>query len=188
MNFDAVKVVMPEAEVSLLLAMKLVRKRIAQADVLVALDGAQVRLGDHHHFDVATFMTRHGWRQVAQVERWQGRYVATGIEHAIEIHSNPGLGDVTTVLAEQRLLVVESKKGGLTPSKSSSEYKLMREALGQLLTLEQVPENVVLAIAVPHGDRFIKLAERWRKAPLIVRCGILIVTVACDGSVHGLDI
>lgn len=64
----------------------------------------------------------------------------------------------------------------------------MREALGQLLTLEQVPENVVLAIAVPHGDRFIKLAERWRKAPLIVRCGILIVTVACDGSGHGLDI
>lgn len=64
----------------------------------------------------------------------------------------------------------------------------MREALGQLLTLEAVPANAVLAVAVPHGERFVKLADRWRRAPLIARLGIHIVTVGVDGTVHGLDL
>jgi len=177
---------MPEAEVSLLLAFHLIREGLAQTDVSVALDGAQVRIGNQHHFDVHAFMSQHGWHHTQPGERWQGRYLTAGKEQAIEIHSSPGLGDVTTLLADRRPLVVEAKKGSLSPSKSSAEYKLIREALGQLLTLEEVPANAVLVIAVPRGERFVKLAERWRRAPLIVRTGIQIVTVDVDGSVHGL--
>ena len=188
MNSNADRAAMPEAVVSLLLAMHLIREGLAQADVSVALDGAQVRIGDHHHFDVPTFMSRHGWHHLTPGDRWQGRYLGDGMAHAIEIHSSPALGDVTTVLAGKKPLVVEAKKGSLIPSRSSAEYKLMREALGQLLTLEEVPANAILAIAVPHGERFIKLAERWRRAPLIARAGILIVTVAVDGAVEGLDL
>ena len=62
---------------------------------------------------------------------------------------------------------------------------LLREALGQLLTLETVPENAVLAVAVPHGERFIKLAARWREAPLVKRSGIRLLTVAQTGEVAG---
>lgn len=177
---------MHEAEVSLLLALHLLHSGLAQADVSVALDGAQVRIFDQHHFDVAAFMAQHGWHRVASVERWQGRYEAGGIVHAIVIHSSPGLGDVTTVLPGQRPLIVEAKRGTLSPSKSSAEYKLLREALGQLLTLGVVPANGVLAVAVPHGGRFVKLAERWRRSPLIARLGILIVTVSPEGMVYGL--
>jgi hypothetical protein len=187
-NSSEVRDAMPEAEVSLLLALHLVRDGLAQSDVSVALDGAQVRIGEQHYFDVPAFMIRHGWHRVGSGERWQGRYQASGVAHAIEIHSSPGLGDVTTVLAGQRPLIVEAKKGSMSPSKSSAEYKLMREALGQLLTLEAVPVNAVLAVAVPHGERFVKLAERWRRAPLIAQVGILIVTVCPTGKVYGLTL
>ena len=179
---------MAEAEVSLLLALHLIRSGLAQADVLVALDGAQIRVGNQQHFDVPAFLAIHGWQPSVPGERWQGRYLAAGTAHAIEVHSSPGLGDVATTLADQRPLIVEAKKGSLSPSKSSAEYKLMREALGQLLTLESVPANAVLAVAVPHGERFLKLAERWRRAPLIARLGLHIVTVGIDGAVHGLRI
>lgn len=179
---------MGEAEVSLLLALHLIRSGLAHADVSVALDGAQIRLGDQQHFDVPAFMSRHGWLRSVPDERWQGRYLSAGTAYAIEVHSSPGLGDVTTTLAGQRPLIVEAKKGSLSPSKSSAEYKLMREALGQLLTLEVVPANAVLAVVVPHGERFVKLADRWRRAPLVARLGIHIVTVGVDGSVHGLDL
>lgn len=177
---------MAEAEVSLLLALHLIRSGLAQADVSVALDGAQIRVGHQKHFDVPAFLSRHGWLLSVPGERWQGRYLAAGAAHAIEVHSSPGLGDVTTTLAGHRPLIVEAKKGSLSPSKSSAEYKLMREALGQLLTLDEVPANAVLAVAVPHGERFVKLADRWRQAPLIVRTGIRILTVDPDGGVHGI--
>lgn len=179
---------MAEAEVSLLLALHLIRSGLAYADVSVALDGAQIRVGDQQHFDVPAFLSRHGWQSSVPGERWQGRYLAVGAAHAIEVHSSPGLGDVTTTLADQRPLIVEAKKGNLSPSKSSTEYKLMREALGQLLTLEEVPVNAVLAVAVPHGERFVKLADRWRRAPLLAQLGFRIVTVHVDGAVHGLDL
>lgn len=187
-NGSAGRETMPEAEVSLLLALHLIGEGFAKADVTVALDGAQVRIGDQHHFDVLGFMSRHGWHRVLPAERWQGRYESDGMAHAIEVHSSPGLGDITTLLAGKRKLIVEAKKGSLIPSKSSAEYKLMREALGQLLTLEEVPANAVLAVAVPHGVRFVKLAERWRRAPLIERLGLLIVTVSPDGKVYGLTL
>lgn len=110
---------MAEAEVSLLLALHLIRSGLAQADVSVALVGAQIRVGDQRHFDVPAFMSQHGWQPSVLGERWQGRYLASGATHAIEVHSSSGLGDVTTTLADQRPLIVEAKKGSLRPSKSS---------------------------------------------------------------------
>ena len=81
--------------------------------------------------------------------------------------------------------MVESKKGTIGKCRSSSEYPLLREALGQLLTLEAPPENAVLAVAVPHGERFITLSARWREAPLVKRSGIRLLTVAQNGEVAG---
>ncbi|MHB8743852.1 MAG: hypothetical protein ACYC9L_12080 [Sulfuricaulis sp.] len=54
-----------------------------------------------------------------------------------------------------------------------------------MLTIERVPEDAVLAIAVPHGERFAHLAERWRDAPLIRRANISLLTVAQSGEVFG---
>jgi len=48
-----------------------------------------------------------------------------------------------------------------------------------------VGENDILAIAVPRSEKFCELAKRWRKAPLIERLGIRILTVGQDGEVDG---
>ena len=79
----------------------------------------------------------------------------------------------------------ECKKGPLTRSASSQEYPLLREALGQLITIGEVSEKDILAVAVPYSAKFNELAERWRKAPLISRFGISILTVDQSGSVLG---
>jgi hypothetical protein len=182
---DLVPQKMSEAQVSLLLAIHLVSTEKVASDVQVALDGAQVKIGNDQHFDVVSFMDSHRWKQHQDAPRWQGKYVNGQSKHSIVVHSQSGQGDVTAILLTGETLLVESKKGTLVNSKSSSEYPLIREALGQLLTIETVPENVILAVAVPHGERFIKLAERWRKAPLLVRLGLRILTVSSTGAVSG---
>ena len=176
---------MSEAEVSLRLALHLVTAGLAQSRVVVALDGAQVRIGDVEHFGVASFLSSLGWNQVEGATHWRCTYRPTQGTGEIEIHSRSGCGDVTCTLANGVALIVESKKGTLSNSKSSSEYPLIREALGQLLTLETVPTRAFLAIAVPHSPKFVALAERWRVAPLIAQAGIRILTVARNGAVGG---
>ena len=158
---------------------------IAQAQPDVVLMDLRMKIGQTQHFDVPKFLRSLGWRPEQASPRWQGKYRSPSATQCIIIHSQSGQGDVTATLASGEPLVVEAKKGTIANCKSSSEYPLLREALGQLLTLEAVPENAVLAVAVPHGERFIKLAARWREAPLVKRSGIRLLTVAQTGEVAG---
>ncbi len=176
---------MSEAEVSLRLAVHLVMSGRVKSDVAVALDGAQVKVGQTQHFDVSGFLGSLGWLPEQESVRWQCKYINPSAAQSILVHSQSGRGDVTATLSSGESLVVEAKKGTITKCKSSSEYPLLREALGQLLTLEAVPENAVLAVAVPHGERFITLAARWREAPLVKRSGIRLLTVSQTGEVVG---
>lgn len=176
---------MSEPEVSLRLAIHLIAERRSGSDVVVSIDGAHAKTGNTIHFDVRAFLASVGWRPEAHGERWQGKYQRDADEPSIIIHSQSGQGDVVAELKDGRRLLVESKKGPLLRSSSSSEYPLVREALGQLLTLPAVPANALLAVAVPHGERFVELARRWREAPLMRQAGILILTVAPTGEVAG---
>jgi hypothetical protein len=126
-----------------------------------------------------------GWFPEQESPRWQCKYRNPSAAQSIVVHSQSGCGDVTATLATGEPLVVEAKKGTIGKCRSSSEYPLLREALGQLLTLEAPPENAVLAVAVPHGERFITLSARWREAPLVKRSGIRLLTVAQNGEVAG---
>jgi hypothetical protein len=90
-------------------------------------------------------------------------------------------------LTNGQTLRVECKKGPLQASKSSVEYGLIREALGQILTVENVSSTDAFAIAVPHSRRFADLASRWRQAPLVQRARIQILTVDREGVVHGFS-
>ena len=112
------------------------------------------------------------------------------IEQLYHLCHCPVFPDQRYVVAEVKsghMLRVECKKGTLRRSKSSAEYPLLREALGQLVTIDSVGENDILAVAVPKSEKFESLARRWREAPLIKKFGIQILTVARDGSVTGLD-
>ena len=181
---------MSEAEVSLRLAFWLVGKKLVADDdneVLVALDGAQVKVGGVVVFDVAAFLRENRWRKTDSNSHWRGEYGMKGTASRLVVHSKSGYGDVVCRFQDGRVFRAEAKKGPLTDSKSSEEYPLIREALGQLLTVKEASKQDILAVAVPYSRRFAKLAAQWREAPLIKRLGILILTVGRDGEVDGLS-
>jgi len=179
------EVKMPEAEVSLRLAFWLLDTGVAAGTVEVALDGAQVQVGGVVTFDIDDFMRRAGWQKRNGDRAWQCDWCSSSASSDIRIHSNPGRGDVVARLRSGRTLRVECKKGPLERSRSSAEYPLLREALGQLLTVAEVEDGDLLGVAVPHSSKFQELAERWRRAPLISRLGILVLTVTQTGEVIG---
>jgi hypothetical protein len=182
---------MPEAEVSLRLAFFLIEKGHAVSDVKVAIDGAQIRTKKRVHFPIVDFLASQGWNRIEIDDDWRGTYSHPRWEQRIGIHSRPGEGDVVAELRSGAILRVECKKGPLKRSKSSQEYPLIREAVGQLMTAEQVGDKDIVAVAVPSSEKFNELAERWRKAPLIRKCGIRILTVDPENGengVKGLDL
>jgi hypothetical protein len=176
---------MSEAEVSLILAHYLVATDRVVSDVSVAIDGAQVRTGVKKHCDVRAILESIGWKPQKPGVRWQGVYYNAGFPHCIILHSRPGSGDVVATLKSGKQLIVESKKGPLAKSSNSCEYKLIREALGQIMTIPHVPKNAMLAVAVPHGERFVQLVQKWRSAPLVKRARIRLLTVSSSTRVTG---
>lgn len=177
---------MPEAEVSLRLAFFLIAKGHATSDIEVAIDGAQIQLKDKVYFPIWDFMREQGWLKVEEDSRWQGTYRHPAHSTKISVHSHSGKGDVVASLASGKKLRAETKKGPLERSHSSQEYPLIREALGQLLTVEEVSEHDILAVVVPSSPKFEDLAKKWRKLPLISRFDIRIATVNRDNEVRGL--
>src|SRR2546422_386079 len=137
---------MSEAEVSLRVAFHLLDRDLAASDVEVAIDGAQIRTGDAIHFSIAEFVGQNACTPVAPSPSWQGIYCLAGARFRIRIHSNPGRGDVVALLRSGHTLRVESKKGPLMRSLSSAEYPLLREAIGQLMTVEAAGDTDILAV------------------------------------------
>ena len=178
---------MTEAEVSLRLAYWLLAEGLVEGLVEVAIDGAQVRTGTTTHFDLPAFLLQCGWVKDGDSTGWQCQYRTMALNGRIRVHSNPGQGDVVARLRSGHLLRVECKKGPLKQSKGSPEYRLLREALGQLLTVAEVSERDILAVAVPRSNKFDELAKRWRRAPLVERFKIRILTVDQSGAVSGLE-
>ena len=178
---------MPEAEVTLRLAMAIIEGCHTVSDIFVAIDGAQIKTGTQVHFPIVDFSNSFGWRSSGQNIRWQCSYQHTSYKSAIVVHSSSGEGDLVVELKSGRKLRVESKKGPLIRSKSSQEFRLIREAIGQLITIEIVHPNDLLAVAVPYSEKFAELANRWRNRPLMKNAGIHIITVRRDNSITGLE-
>ena len=178
---------MPEAEVSLRLAFYLLALPGSDGVARVAIDGAQVKVGKRRVFPIVDFLSGMGWEQAEQMgsRDWQGRYVKGG--QMLIIHSRPGVGDVVVGVGKKRIRA-ECKGGPLVKKPGSREYRKLREALGQVITVGHVDPDDVLMVAIPRTDAFCRLAGRWRRAPLVVGAGIRIVLVGRDGTVEGLEL
>lgn len=168
---------MQEAEVSLSVALYYITKGLTKEDVRVSLDGAHIKTGDTIHFDIYGFLSSHNCRKVSgAVDSWQGMYEVDGYKQRVIISSTPGIGDVNIVTADGKHLYVESKKGK-EKNRSNSEYPLMREAIGQLMTGCQLDENVVPVVAVPYSEKSYELASRWSQLKQIQLVGIRFMLV-----------
>lgn len=177
---------MPEVEVSLRLALHLIEKKLAKSDIQVAIDGAQVRTACTENFDISKFLCEKLWSKQGEDSNWRGTYSHKGMTQKIIIHSKSGCKDVVVTLVSGPKLLVECKGGPLISAKNSVEYRLLREALGQILTTESVEKNDLFAVAVPKSPKFEELSSRWQNAPLVKNSGIIILMVDCDNMVSGL--
>lgn len=174
---------MKEAEVSLRIALYYIRNNITKENVKVSIDGAHVKTTNTIHFDIWSFLKENGCKKVDENEnRWQGLYEVYGYERKIEITSQPGIGDIRVILPNNCILHIESKKG--TNKKGNTEYPLMREAIGQLMTTEYVDENVIPVVAVPYSAKSYELAERWSKYKKIIDANIHFMLVHENGEIQ----
>ena len=178
---------MAEAEVSLRLAFHLLALPGNDGLARVAIDGAQVKVGKRRIFPIVDFLRDTGWEQEEQIgsRDWQGWYIRGG--QTLIVHSRPGEGDVVVRVGGKRIRA-ECKGGPLVKKPGSREYRKLREALGQAITVDDVHADDVLAVAIPRTAAFSRLARRWRRAPLVAGVGIQIVLVGRDGQVEGLEL
>lgn len=175
---------MQEPEVSLRVAFYYIKNGLTQDDVRVCLDGAHIKTGDTVHFDISEFLALQNCRKISGLTNsWQGTYEIDGYTPKINISAKSGIGDVNIVLTDGKHLYIESKKGK-EKNRSNSEYPLMREAIGQLMTGCQLNENVIPVVAVPYSEKSYELASRWSQLQQIRMVGIKFLLVRVDGSVE----
>lgn len=177
---------MKEAEVSLRVALYYIKNRSTEDDVQVFIDGAHIKTKEQVHFNIQKFLKEYNCVKVDNnIERWQGIYEVKGYKSKIIVQSTPGCGDVIVNLKDGKQLYIESKKG--KNDKSSSEYSLMREAIGQLMTGCVLTDNMVPCVAVPYTGKSMELAKRWSGLRQMKVIGIkfLLVKDDCDLYVIG---
>lgn len=173
---------MQETEVSLRVALYYIRNGLTDKDVTVSLDGAHIKTGNQVHFDIWRFLSDNDCVKVeGEPDRWQGKYQVSGFSTYMSIVSIPGIGDVTVELSDGTRLYVESKKG--KANKSSQEYPLMREAIGQLMTSGVLTEDILPAVAVPFSEKSYELAIKWSEYPQIKQVGIRFLLVKTGGEI-----
>ena len=173
-----------EAEVSLSVALYYIKNQLTNEDVKVSLDGTHIKTGETVHFDIYSFLNSHNCQKVSgSAESWQGIYLVEGYKNRIIISSTPGVGDVNIVALDGTYLYIESKKGK-PQNRSNSEYALMREAIGQLMTGPQLDDKLIPVVAVPYSEKNYELAHKWRNLKQIQMVGIRFMLVHNDGRVQ----
>ena len=69
----------PEAEVSLRVALYFIRSGRTKRTVKVSIDAAHIRTGTSKHFDIFSFLCENGCqKEDNRHDRWQGYYCAGG--------------------------------------------------------------------------------------------------------------
>lgn len=178
---------MLEAEVALRLAEFILSLSGSGAMASVAIDGTSIRVGEALVFDIGRFMADTGWVPVkeAQVGRsaWTGAYRRG--DKTIRVHSRPSEGNVVAQVNGRRIVAV-CKKEPLIRKPGRPEH-LLTTALGEVLLIDVAADDIAVA-AVPDTPFFRKLAEAWRKRPLIRRARIQLALVHRNGTVSGLDL
>ena len=171
---------MQEAEVSLRIALYHIMEHLTIHDIQVSLDGAHIRTNGTMHFDIYTFMKENNCKKAdGDYSTWRGEYVVQGFAPRINILSKPGVGDVNIIQTNGQKLYIESKKG----IKAGHEYRLMREAIGQLMTGCELTQKIIPVVAVPYTNKSHELAMKWSRYSQMKMMRIKFYLVKEDGKI-----
>jgi hypothetical protein len=130
---------MPEAEVTLRLAFRLMSAEGSGQDVKIAIDGACVQIKDVTIFEIAEFLQESGWRKISQSGKnpWQGQYRHEQCAHLLQIQ--PKAGPDIRLQWRGKVLRVESKGG--TFDDKGRHRAIVAAGIGQVLTLKDIPQR-----------------------------------------------
>jgi len=185
---------MPEAEVSLRLALWLLGQKGCEPRVRVAIDGACVLIAAHRKqgseekereiFPIEEFLRQGDWRILPSEGKepkkpWHGTYEHKHNGYRMTIHSEGG-PDLQTKRSG-KLLRVESKGGPL--GRKGSPRARLDCAIGQALTLEDVMEDEERWVAVPFSSEFEKVCNSVKESAAFCRTGIKLALVHRNGKV-----
>lgn len=174
---------MTEAEVIIRLAVYFITNGLTKENVKVSIDGAHVKTGNTVHCDIFRLLNDVGFvKNNREFKRWQGEYSLVGYDSNIIISSTPGIGDVNIKCVDGSIILAECKKG--KNNRRGQEYRLMREAIGQLMTGCNLDDGVIPMVAVPYTDKSKELAERWSELMQIKNLGIKFALIQDNGEVE----
>jgi len=167
---------MPEAEVSLRLAIYLLSLDKAESRVAVSIDTQHVTSGGRQICDVAKLLTADGWTLASPKFScsWRGIWKRQAKE--IHISDNSGHCDVAITI-DGKNYRAESKGA---PKRPPQDKNQVQQAIGQLLVAENVSSDDVLLIALPST---LRNKENWQNRPLMLQNKIRMVFIYPDGSV-----
>jgi hypothetical protein len=175
---------MPEGEVILRLAFHLLTLPGALPTVRVGLDDKHEIANGEVIFPVADFLAAEGWQQKERKGKraWQGTYRKGHWQLIISPDSRGG--DVVATVGKKRVRA-ECKKGNLNRTTGNPENKLVHEAIGQLMTIEDYDPGDVLIVGVPLSPPH-RSKVAWQNRPLMRKIGITLVLVGRNGTVEGM--
>lgn len=183
----------PEAEVVIRLMNYLVENNYVNSnyEITVNLDGSSITWGEKQIFgDVIKFLNSLGWQFKEPSGKWRGKYekVKDKENYTALFRSKSGEGDLRCKLKGGKELYVECKKGEISSTKSSAEYKLIREAIGQIATIEKLDENYIYAVCVPENEKTKNLIEQWELSEGVKRLGIKLFCIDKKGKLANFKI
>lgn len=179
---------MTHTEITLRLALHLLREEMTTSDVHVALIGREVTRRRNTLFDVGHFLSVHGctW-DGAPVDAF-ARFAVDGARHALRIVPDRGQGSVVAEIGPGSRLVVHATSGPTVSWKHSREDAYLRNALASALARFDVGTDDLLAVALPRSPRMRRIVRRARTMPRLVATGISLVLVDAIGEVDGLPL
>lgn len=191
---------MSHTELSLRLAVHLLREDIVTTDITIALSGREVTRYKRPLFAVETFFTRYGGGRVPgksldgpppggrrrPSKQAYGHWRITGSRHDIVLTRRAQEGSITAGIGPGARLVVHAAAGPTRNLKSRTEADILSRALGTALTRYKLQELDILVVALPRSPRMRLLVERARAEPRVVATGVSIALVSTVGDVDGL--
>jgi len=134
--------------VALRLAFYILALPDASPSITVCLDRHHIESGGKVIFPVCDFLASEGWTLTEPTGRrpWLGTY--TKNERRLLMSPNSHGGDVFGTVGDKRIRA-ECKKGKLRRTKGNPENKLVHEAIGQLMTIEEFSHGDVADSGVP---------------------------------------
>jgi len=185
---------MPEAEVTLRLALWLLDRSGPESYAEVAIDGAHVKIRPHEQagrrieeqtvFDIRAFLQANGCTPKSLKDEWRGTY--TRKDCNLTISSVNGF-DVRGKLGEKNIRA-ECKAGPLQSIKGISVRAILARAIGQVVTSEFASSaDDELWVAVPDTPAFESVGVKIVKGRLFAKTGIRLALVSEKGQVRLLN-